>query len=109
MKFAPKSEKEIASANLLTPGVYGFEIIEAEEATSKAGNDMIKLMVHVFKEDGTPVTVFDYLMESVAYKLRHAAEGCGILHAYEQGTTGCTRFPWQDRTLQGCGPERQNR
>lgn len=92
MKFTPKSEQEIAEENLLTPGVYGFEIVDAEDTTSKAGNDMIKLTVHVFAEDGSPVTIFDYLMEKVAYKLRHAAEACGLIGEYESGTLDAFDF-----------------
>lgn len=91
MKFTPKSENEIASENLLTPGVYGFEIIEASDEISKAGNEMIKLTVHVF-DDGSPVTLYDYLMEKVAYKLRHAAEVCGLLDDYERGALDALDF-----------------
>lgn len=93
MRFTPKSENEIASENLLAPGVYGFEIADAEDAVSKAsGADMIKLTVHVFSEDGSPVTIFDYLMEKVAYKLRHAADVCGLLGKYERGALEAIDF-----------------
>lgn len=91
MKFTPKSENEITSENLLTPGIYGFEIMEASDEVSKAGNEMIKLTVHVF-DDGEPVTIFDYLMEKVAYKLRHAAEACGLLADYESGILDAIDF-----------------
>lgn len=91
MKFTPKSENEIAADGLLTPGIYGFEIMEAEDQISKAGNEMIKLTVHVF-DDGEPVTIFDYLMEKVAYKLRHAAAACGLLDDYERGALDAADF-----------------
>lgn len=93
MRFAPKTENEIASENLLPPGTYDFEIITAEDAISKAsGNEMIKLTVHIFSEDGTPTTCFDYLMEKVAYRLRHAAEVCGLMAEYERGALDAIDF-----------------
>lgn len=92
MKFTPRTENEIAADKLLPPGLYGFEIIDAEDTTSKAGNDMIKLTVHVYNGDGAPVTIFDYLMERIAYKLRHAAETCGLLGEYESGALNAIDF-----------------
>ena len=86
MRFSPKTENEIASENLLAPGVYDFEIKEAVEGVSKSsGNDMITMKVQVFDTDGSYRIVFDYLLESVAYKLRHCAEACGLLGHYERG------------------------
>lgn len=89
MKFTPKSEADIqASSGSFDPwpsGTYDFEVAEAEDTTSKAGNDMIKLTLYVFNPEGKRRTVFDYLLASIEYKLRHAAEACGLLSAYEQG------------------------
>lgn len=85
MKFTPKTEEEIALSNLFPEGNYGFEIMNAEDKVSKAGNDMIVLHVKIFNEEGRERTLFDYLLESLDYKLRHAAEVCGLLHRYEQG------------------------
>ena len=85
MKFAPKSEEEVSAGNLLPKGEYDFEVAAADDATSKAGNEMIKLTVKVFAPDGSYIIVFDYLLESVAYKLRHAALSCGLGAAYEAG------------------------
>jgi len=86
MKFTPKSEKEIAEEKLLPEGTYPFEISKGEDKVSKSGNEMIELLVRVFKPDGNFLLVSDYLLESMAYKLRHAAEACGLLHEYESGT-----------------------
>lgn len=96
MKFSPKSEKELAADGLWPGGEYDFEIVEAEEATSKAGNDMIKMKVFVFNAEGNKRTVYDYLMESVGYKLRHAAEACGLLSEYESGSLEA--FDFQGKT-----------
>lgn len=93
MRFAPKSADEIAQDGLLKPGVYDFEIAGAEDAISKSsGAEMIKLRVKVFDLDGGSTIIFDYLMESVAYKLRHAAEVCGLERAYERGELNAFDF-----------------
>lgn len=85
MRFQPKSEKEIAESNLLPEGEYPFEISGGEDKVSKSGNEMIELLVRVYKPDGNFSIVHDYLLESIAYKLRHAAETCGLLEKYEAG------------------------
>lgn len=92
MKFTPKSqdtitreERERKAKRLLPPGDYDFEVIQAEDKVSNAGNDMIKLTLRVFAPDGTTVLVDDYLMEKMAYKLRHFADGTGLTARYDSG------------------------
>lgn len=85
MKFQPKSEADIKTAALLPPGEYDAEIGTAEDTVSKSGNEMIKLDLTVFDTNGGKRFIYDYLLESMAYKLRHAAEACGLLAKYEQG------------------------
>lgn len=85
MKFAPKSADELAQESLLEPGLYPFEVQEAIDTWSQAGNEMIKLKILAFGKDGATTVVFDYLLEKLAYKLRHFAEGTGLLAAYEAG------------------------
>ena len=92
MKFQPKTEKEIAESGLLPPGTYDFEISSAEEAVSSAGNDMIKLTLHVYEDSGARRTLFDYLLGALPHKLRHAAEVCGLLNDYENGTLDAGDF-----------------
>lgn len=86
MRVTPKTEKEIALQNLLPKGWYPMTIGEAEEKKSKKGNEMIVLNVKVYKEEGF-IFVKDYLMDTEfgAGKLRHCAETCGLLLAYESG------------------------
>lgn len=86
MKFNPMSEEELAKSSLLEPGVYPFEVLAASEELSKAGNEMIKLKLNVFGNSGEQVHVFDYLLEKLAFKLRHFAEATGLLDKYESGT-----------------------
>lgn len=98
MKFQPKSEAETKqeSANLWDPGFYDFEVMTGTDKTSKSGNEMIELKVKVFNNEGEEKIVFDYLLESMAWKLRHAAEACGLIAKYEKGELvggdfeGCT-------------------
>lgn len=92
MKFNPKTENEIKAANLLPAGIYDAEIGTAEDKTSAAGNEMIKLDVTVFDKGGGKHFIFDYLLEAMAYKLRHASEACGLLDKYAKGTLEADDF-----------------
>lgn len=85
MKFKPKSDKELAEERLLPEGQYSFEISQAENRISKAGNEMIELLVRVYKPDGSFMLVSDYLMESVLYKVSHASKACGLEDSYNKG------------------------
>jgi hypothetical protein len=88
MNFIPKTEEEIQKSNLLPEGVYGFEVVEAKQKTSQKGNAMIalKLLVYPHDPDAKPRTVFDYLMEKMAFKLRHFCVFNGLLEKYNSGT-----------------------
>lgn len=94
MKFQPKTEKQIAEAGLWPKGDYAFEILEAEDTTSKSsGNDMIKLKVKIFNDAGQSQNVFDYLLpDTMEYKLRHIAEACDLLEDYERGDLQAYQF-----------------
>jgi hypothetical protein len=88
MRFEPKSEAEVAAANLIPGGEYPFEVVSAEEQISKSsGNDMIKLVVGVSTEDGGTRNIFDYLVgsEGSAYKVRGFAVATGHLDKYDNG------------------------
>lgn len=98
MRFTPKTETEIAEANLLQPGTYDFEVADAKDKTSKAGNEMIELNLKVFDADGDYRFVRDYLLESIPHKLRHVAYACGLGDKYEAGELTAEDF--LDRTGQ---------
>lgn len=87
LKFTPKTEEEVKSAGMFDPGVYDFEIVKAEDQTSKAGNDMVKIVLKVFHQNGDFILMSDYLLtdESMAFKLRHCCAAIGILPKYESG------------------------
>ena len=41
MRFTPKTEEQIHEENLFPEGEYDFQCIEANDAVSKSGNEMI--------------------------------------------------------------------
>ena len=89
MKVNPISEQEAdaQSSGLWPDGEYDYEIREASEETSAAGNSMIKLEVYIFDRDANRRMVFDYLVNSdgAAWKIRKFAASCGLLPQYEKG------------------------
>lgn len=96
MRFTPKSQAQLDEDNMLPPGIYDFEVQSAEEATSKAGNEMIKITLKVFRPDGGHMLITDYLMEKLAFKLRHFHETTGRMDCYEAG--GITAYECQGLT-----------
>lgn len=84
MKFTPKTEEQIATENLIPEGTYSFEVKQAMEETSKSGNPMIHLLLHVFVDDSIR-QLDDYLLEKMAFKLRHFCASTDLLDLYQQG------------------------
>lgn len=85
MRFTPKTEQEIQEERLLPEGDYSFEVTQAVEYRSKAGNDMMKVMLKVFKPDGKHIMITDYLGEAMLYKLKHFFDATGLQELYEAG------------------------
>lgn len=87
MRFTPKTETEVASSGLWPKGEYDFEVVEAVDGESKAGNDMTTLRMFIFNDNGEKRTVFDYLVatEGGMFKVRHFAEATGLMRQYEAG------------------------
>ena len=55
---------------LLPDGCYGFEVSKAEDKTSKAGNEMIELTLHVYDgKGGAKVFVYDWLTSAFKTKV----------------------------------------
>ncbi len=86
MKFKPQTEKEIAEANLMPKGTYPFEVIEAEEGTSKKGNEMIIATLRFFMPDGKTRLLTTYLMEAMPAQLFHFCAYSGLAAEYGAGT-----------------------
>jgi hypothetical protein len=89
VKVTPRTEHEIqaesASRGPWPRGVYDAEIKSATEGQSKAGNDMITLLLNVYGPDGTMRQMQDWLVDAMAHKVRHCAEAAGQLTAYDAG------------------------
>lgn len=81
--FQPKSEEEVL--NLLKAGEYAFQVKHAENAVSKKGNQMIKLIISIWDDNGREREITDYLMEAIAYKLRHFCDTVGLEDKYQAG------------------------
>ena len=79
------TEEEAKRGKLREPGTYPFNVATAEDTQSRAGNDMIKVKLEVFDKDGGSFFIYDYLLEAMAFKLRHFAKGTGLLAEYEAG------------------------
>ncbi len=87
MTFKPKTEKEIAESQLLPDGEYDFEVLEAEDTTSKtSGAPMIKAVLGIYVGDRIGRRVTDYWLASMEAKLRHFCDCVGLLAEYEAGS-----------------------
>lgn len=87
MKFTPKTDEQIQQDRLLPDGVYDFEVMSAEDATSKTGKDMIALTLRVFLPSGSAIQLKDWLLadDTMAWKLKKFCETIGMLEQYESG------------------------
>lgn len=87
MKVEPKTEQQVQEDGLLVAAIYDFEVIGAEDTTSKSGNDMAIAKLLIVDNEGKSHKITDYLVaiESMAYKIRHFADSIGLLPLYEKG------------------------
>ena len=85
MEIKPKSREEIAREKLLKPGIYDFEVMRAEETTSKSsGNPMVKVKIRVF-HDGGEVHIYDYITSTQVEKLCAFCDAVGLSNEYDAG------------------------
>lgn len=86
MKFKVLSEEELADKmGNLSPGKSDFQIFEAEDKVSKAGNPMLALNLKVWDQNGREGRVFDYITANAQWKLKKMLEAVGMEKEYEQG------------------------
>ncbi len=85
MNFEPKTKEQIEDGKLWPKGEYGFEIVEAEEKKSSAGNDMFEIRVRVSNGNGVSRTLTDYLLPKRAGKLYSCCAAIGLLDKYRSG------------------------
>ena len=85
MEIKPKSREEIARWKLLKPGIYDFEVMRAEETTSKSsGNPMVKIKIRVF-HDGGEAHIYDYITSTQVEKLCAFCDAVGLSKEYDAG------------------------
>jgi len=84
--FTPEDPRKLAAIGLLLPGEYDFEVIGAENARSKAGNEMLKVKLTIFNGDRKS-TLFDYLVfsENGMNKVYGFCLATGIEEKYHNG------------------------
>lgn len=88
LKFPPLTDEQLTEmrrSKLFKKGVYAFAVNEAEDKISQANNPYIKLMVTLMDNDGTSTQVFDMLMESMHFKLKHFCDFTGLGEEYAKG------------------------
>lgn len=86
MRFTPKSDDELVKGTLLEIGDYDFEILDAsEEISKKTGAEMLKLKLAIYQNGESVKTIFDYIMDSIAFKLKHFSQAVGIIDKYNNG------------------------
>ena len=85
MKFNPMDEEvteEKPKRELLPDGDYDFEVVNAEDKISKAGNEMIKLQLKVRDR-----FIFEHLvhLEKIAWKIKRFCESVDMIDHYREG------------------------
>jgi hypothetical protein len=108
MRFEAKSQQELNESRLLPKGDYDFEIVDAWETHSTAGNEMIELEVRISDGNGLSRKLADYLVPKRPEKLRHCAAACGVLDRYEAGEVSESDFKGKRGRLK-LGVERAKR
>jgi len=92
MKYTPYTEAQIQSMNVMEPGIYRFQVLEAiitdqygQPLRDKNGTDMAKLKLLIWDAENRERTLFTYISGdgNFAYKLRHFAKTIGMLQQYE--------------------------
>ena len=90
MHITPLSEAEAErqESGRWPDGEYSYEIMEADEyVKEETGNEVIKLTVRVFNDDGEHRQIMNWLTNTPqsAWRIRQFAASCGLLAEYEKG------------------------
>jgi hypothetical protein len=86
VRFQPKDEKQLAEEGMLPAGaICDFEVTEAEDAVSRAGNEMIALKLKVWRPNGSTMILRDWLVSTQQGKVLAFAKATGTRDAYDAG------------------------
>jgi len=91
MKVTPKSDSELQEMNCFPEGVYDFEVVDASERISKAGNEMIEVQLRVFNGEHK-ILLRDWLLDKMPHKVKRFAETTGQIDAYNAGVLDADAF-----------------
>jgi hypothetical protein len=88
MNFTVLNEAELkAQRGTIEPGECDFEVVVAEETTSKAsGQPMLKLQLKVWDKNGREGFVFDYITADAQWKIKNLCDAIGHSDLYLSGT-----------------------
>jgi len=78
MRYDPTAAQDTSKQG--KPGTYYFSVTDAKDATSKTGNEMIKLTLAVSAGEGDPIRVYDYLVNTAGglWKVKLFAKEVGL-------------------------------
>jgi len=104
VRITVKTEAEIEAesnrnSDIWPRGNYDFEVMAVEEKVSKSGNEMIELRLKVYDATGNSQTIWDYLLDNIAYKIAHACEAMGLSDQYAVGELHAEDFIGKTGTL----------
>lgn len=87
--FETMSDEQLETFPLMDDGVYDFEVLKSTRKTSKSGNPMAEVQLHVWDKAGKTNLVFDYLVFSKVplniKKVKHFCDATGLQEAYKKG------------------------
>ncbi len=85
--FTPKTEQQLSIS--FAEGTANYQILSAEECTSKADKPMIKFTLKIWDCENQEGSLFDYLVldesKFAQRKIRHFCYSCGLGQSYEAG------------------------
>lgn len=96
MRVTPREESQLADQSLWPAGDYPFRVLNEadmygrvsstrDSISREKGNEMIVLVLEIRNSRGNFKIIEDYLLDGMAFKLRHAADACGLLDKYNSG------------------------
>lgn len=65
----PMSYDDALKGDVIEPGTYPFEVVEAKDTVSQNGNEMINLKLKLYMPDNSHRTLYDNLMNSMRHKM----------------------------------------
>lgn len=84
MQYSVTQQSKHNNIDILPQGEYVFEVVRAEETTSKKNNNMIKLTLKIVHEKQT-YWLADYLIDTSPNKIMYFMQSIGVGDNYTHG------------------------